>query len=149
MNPRPPVPQTGALTGLRHAPTGTAGTIGLSTPVVLITDFVRMLQPCRKASGGAYGRGDEELPRGYVRDYRGLVPIGVGEQTRNHVADRRSDTQRDVKHGNKSQRGHGGLSPNRMTHIAHLCRRLWCKHTGTNVPPLTINSGCPICQMRE
>src|SRR5215470_19594142 len=29
LNPRPPVPQTGALTGLRHAPTGTAGTIGM------------------------------------------------------------------------------------------------------------------------
>src|SRR5262245_6834297 len=28
LNPRPPVPQTGALTGLRHAPTGTARTIG-------------------------------------------------------------------------------------------------------------------------
>ena len=29
LNPRPPVPQTGALTGLRHAPTGTARTIGM------------------------------------------------------------------------------------------------------------------------
>ena len=28
LNSRPPVPQTGALTGLRHAPTGTARTIG-------------------------------------------------------------------------------------------------------------------------
>ena len=29
LNPRPPVPQTGALTGLRHAPTGTRRTIGM------------------------------------------------------------------------------------------------------------------------
>ena len=29
LNSRPPVPQTGALTGLRHAPTGTARTIGM------------------------------------------------------------------------------------------------------------------------
>src|SRR5215470_8956151 len=56
LNPRPPVPQTGALTGLRHAPTGTAGTIGLSAPVVLINEFDRMLQPCRK-------RPERSLPR--------------------------------------------------------------------------------------
>jgi hypothetical protein len=34
----------------------------------------------------------------------------------------------------------------RATHIAHLCRRLWCKHTGRNVPALTINSGCPFAR---
>jgi hypothetical protein len=33
LNPRPPVPQTGALTGLRHAPTEMARMIGLSAPL--------------------------------------------------------------------------------------------------------------------
>ena len=45
LNPRPLVPQTSALTGLRHAPTGTARTIGLSATVDLISVSARMSQP--------------------------------------------------------------------------------------------------------
>src|SRR5215470_16854424 len=52
LNPRPPVPQTGALTGLRHAPTGTARTRTTrpAADVVLTGVSVRMLHSCRKAS---------------------------------------------------------------------------------------------------
>lgn len=53
LNPRPLVPQTSALTGLRHAPTGTARTIGLSASVVLTTELARMLQPCRLGSSAS------------------------------------------------------------------------------------------------
>ena len=49
MNPRPLVPQTSALTGLRHAPTGTARTIGPSATVDLISVSARMPQPyCKR-----------------------------------------------------------------------------------------------------
>jgi hypothetical protein len=49
LNPRPLVPQTSALTGLRHAPTGTARTIGLSATVDLISVSARMPQPyCKR-----------------------------------------------------------------------------------------------------
>jgi hypothetical protein len=53
LNPRPLVPQTSALTGLRHAPTGTARTIGRSASVVLTTELARMLQPCRLGSSAS------------------------------------------------------------------------------------------------
>jgi hypothetical protein len=46
LNPRPLVPQTSALTGLRHAPTGTARIIA-SARVDWTNEFGRMLQPCR------------------------------------------------------------------------------------------------------
>ena len=49
LNSRPLVPQTSALTGLRHAPTGTARTIGLSATVDLISVSARMSQPyCKR-----------------------------------------------------------------------------------------------------
>ena len=49
LNSRPLVPQTSALTGLRHAPTGTARTIGPSATVDLISVSARMSQPyCKR-----------------------------------------------------------------------------------------------------
>jgi len=166
----------------------------LSAPVVLINEFDRMLQPCRKDPKGLFrGQSHQDHPtkvtsnsvrrnlkrvsagnrarwsrrklaRGSNHNFRAstlwarsrcekeksakLVPIGVREQARDHVADRRADTQRDVKQSDKLQCRHGRLSPTRATHIAHLCRSVWCKHTGRDVPSLTINSGCPLFKGR-
>ena len=56
LNSRPLVPQTSALTGLRHAPTGTARTIGLSATVDLISVSARMSQPYYKRPKWALSR---------------------------------------------------------------------------------------------
>ena len=56
LNSRPLVPQTSALTGLRHAPTGTARTIGLSATVDLISVSARMSQPYCKRPKRAVSR---------------------------------------------------------------------------------------------
>ena len=70
LNPRPLVPQTSALTGLRHAPTGTARTLGLSASAVLTTELARMLQPCRL--GGSHS--------GFDLRHIGAIGLGVLEQ---------------------------------------------------------------------
>ena len=85
LNPRPPVPQTGALTGLRHAPTGTAGTIGLSAPVVLINEFDRMLQPCRKDPKGLFrGQSHQDHPIKVTSNSvrRNLKRVSAGNRAR-------------------------------------------------------------------
>ena len=56
LNSRPLVPQTSALTGLRHAPTGTARTIGLSATVDLISVSARISQPYCKRPKRALSR---------------------------------------------------------------------------------------------
>src|ERR1035437_5787650 len=50
LNSRPPVPQTGALTGLRHAPTGTARTIGMR-PCPRNNAHPRLLTPGGRVNG--------------------------------------------------------------------------------------------------
>jgi hypothetical protein len=70
LNPRPLVPQTSALTGLRHAPTGTARTIGLSASVVLTIELARMLQPCRSGSSAS----------GFDLRHVGAISLGGLEQ---------------------------------------------------------------------
>ena len=73
----------------------------------------------------------------------GLALAGINEQSGYHIGDGRADTQRDVKHSEKFQCRHGGLSPTRATHMVRFANGSGADTPSREVPRLTVNSGCP------